>query len=397
MRLQAFIDELPWHFVLAASGEDAIYLPKPWPKIGPDAWPLPHEILGLPSPTLLTGNPCATWLRQYPRFTPFAWDKDAVVWLKGLGLGYPPQLPLGELTLPSASLAEVARINGRRFSLLLESRLAEGGVDPGWNVAELAPWVVVSNAEGALEVLQELNRRDPALRRVMVKGEHGQSGSANLVVSLDAPDPKAQFLHAQRLIKRCGYAVVEPWHAIRTEYGYVYDLNRDGGIENARGHTLLTDANGQYLGVLVAPGGSLPAEVAQGFAGAATQVAKALHGLGYHGPVGQDGYTYFEPVAQGEKFRPLSDLNVRLTLAAPAHALSRQLGQYVACLLLSDLQKSADFIPAYDSRTRSGTLWASPLHDTWGRKCLRRTVVVVAESASTLKGELQKVFQSVQR
>lgn len=386
-RLQALIEELPWHFVLAASGEDALYLPKPWPS----NQPLPHEILGLPRPTLLSGPPRAQWLRTFARFTPFAWDQDAIQWLKKLGTIHPDAIP----GRPSASLSEIARLNGRRFSLELESRLAAHGVDPGWQVPDPHSQAVVTSGEQALAWLAIMHQNHPSQTRIMVKGEHGQAGSANLVLNLHAEDEHAQTLHVQRLLKRCGHAVIEPWHALTTEYGLTYTLNAEGSLEKARGHFLMTTQEGKYLGVLVPPGGELPGDVMQALKQAAQVAAQALHAAGYQGPVGQDAYTYRDTHSGQDRLRPLSDLNVRLTFAAPAHALSQALHKPVAFLLLPHALAEAvkaDFsLPEFSPSRRCGSLWASPMRDANGLASLRQTLVLVDEHVEALQGILARM------
>lgn len=390
--MEKVIAEMPWHFLAIAREGDVIFLPKSWPG----DFPKPQEILGLPQPE------CVSTLKSLGdfenlNFVPFSWDETTIQWAN-LQLhpskrshSIQPQL---HVTMPN--LKEYRKINGRRFSLSLEQNFEPSLA--GWNADQGCIVQTISEIRLAMEQRKWFD--------AMLKGEHGQAGNAN--VHLKMNDPKTWDL-AQGILKRCGCGVLEAWHAIQTEYGFQYQLDSMGQLSDLNFHRMLTTRTGHFLGVVLSPSEDVPLAIQDGFRSAAAFVSQALHDKGYWGPVGQDGYSYTtnkNPNKAELYFRPLSDLNVRMTMASPAHELKAILqhtwgisnfhlawlflpGKYRLSGLSKQEREQALGDWAFDLQRKTGALWMTPSHDCEGRPVERHSLIVIETDMPRLEKAIQ--------
>jgi hypothetical protein len=101
-----------------------------------------------------------------------------------------------------------------------------------------------------------------------------------------------------------------------------FRIDREGTVHDWAGHEMLTSRDGSFLGVKVAPS-RLPPEPWRGeLQSASRELAVALHGIGYFGPVSVDAYAWDD--GRGTRLRPWVDINARLSMALPAHGLARR-------------------------------------------------------------------------
>jgi hypothetical protein len=371
-RLQALIDELAWHFCFAAEPDDLVLFAKPWPA----GWYEHLIALGLSPPHIGVlpelKSPSSAHLE------PFAWDNLAE--------------ELAKTHFPAATFPDprsVKRANGRVFSLSLEQEWP--ATFSGWE-SQLGPVLRASDHPSDPLGLSLRDRlKTLGWSKALLKGEHGQSGNANVAISLDNPD---SWKKAQGILRRCGSAVLEPWHFITTEYGWLYHVDPKGKVEGGHGHRLWTDNQGGYRGIVLQPEGKLPVSITSAFGQATQKVAFGLHALGYYGPVGQDGYCHRMP--EGERFRPLSDLNARHTMARAGHGLLRRLGNRYLALGFAHTRRQS--LPwgneardglfsdmKYDPVNRRGATWLTPGQDAAGNVALRQSWMAAADSEKELE------------
>jgi hypothetical protein len=377
-RLQALIDELAWHFCFAAEPDDWVLFSKPWPP----GWHAHLVALGLSPPHIGTVQDLKSL--HSAQLEPFAWDALAEELAK---------THFSAATFPDPE--NVKRVNGRSFSLSLEQQWPASFT--GWESQQ--GQVLLANDSQADPNGQSLRDRLKTLgwSKALLKGEHGQSGNANVAISLDNPD---SWKKAQGILRRCGRAVLEPWHFITTEYGWLYRVDPEGKIEGGEGHRLWTDSEGGYRGIVLQPGGKVPASMASAFGQASQHVARALHAQGYHGPVGQDGYCH--QMAEGEHFRPLSDLNARHTMARAGHGLLRRLGNRYLALGFAHTRRQS--LPwgneardrlfsdmKYDPVNRRGATWLTPGQDAAGNAALRQTWMAAADNEKELERLVKEI------
>jgi len=390
LSLKLAIEEMPWHFLFAAGSQDTMIFPKPWPQ----AWTQYLEELGLAPPHGLTlpantkaGHPQGmerglTGRERGWVFEPFAWNREAISFQQALG----PFLEPRELPPDGAA---VKRANARQFSLEIEQ--ASPPSESGWDATQ-AQWVTGREDLAGLLAAKSWSE-------ALFKSEYGQSGLTNR--KWEAGNPLS-LLQARKLLQRAKSGVVEPWHRLRREYGWLYDLDARGSISHTRGHRLITDGQGHYLGTAIGPGQSLPEPIQAGFSKMTNRVASALRLLGYFGPVGQDGYE-FESEAQIH-FRPLSDLNARHTMAEAAHGLAARIpDRHIAVLLFSarfhgipaDHRLRNELLSGYPFHpgSREGALWLTPAMDAGGQPAQRHSLLLSSASESGL-ADMEETIRS---
>lgn len=329
-----FVHEMANHFLFAGGAGDSVILRAP---LLPDfqEYLAAKELERPETPVHPRFTPTAT-------FTPFGWNLHAV----SLNARY---------ARPSAhpDLAAVRRANGRAFSHDFESRT--GG----------AFGTMVDSLEG----MRAWMAAHPSAAGWVAKGDHGHAGTANRrLPSADLSDAERHDLEV--LLAGNGRLALEPWHERVQDMAVNFTVDPEGKVEDFRGHAMITSSIGAFLGVKIAPDGLPPEPWRAALRKAADPLARALADLGYWGPVSVDAYSH--RTAEGMMLRPCVDVNARLSMALPAHALARRLPDRILLWTWSkpkklawpesyaDLRRrlgAADFDPA----TRSGILAASPL------------------------------------
>jgi hypothetical protein len=390
--MEKVIAEMPWHFASMADEDDVLYFPKRWPKV----MALPHSTLGLPLPMAVVEglSDLKIWTGLVPqalRFQPFSWDEESLDWARrhipdflgtevrhlGSNLPHPAQSPFPTLR----------HLNGRSFSLGLEKNLPGEWV--GWNCS-------LGCSIQSLEALQAAMLQR-GWTQAMLKGENGQAGNANVHVKVGEP---RSWQAAKGILHRCRSGVLEEWHAIQSEYGFQYQVDGDGTVHRKLFHRMLTTGAGHFLGVLIGDTNPMAAGMAQAFEASSVPVAAALHAAGYSGHVGQDGYVHLD---QGQiRYRPLSDLNVRMTMATPAHELCIKLRRVwdrpdlkLAWLFLPAKYRLSKLSPqerqdslgewSFDIRTQTGALWLTPCEDAEGKPVERHSLLLVGRDLGRLE------------
>lgn len=331
-----FVHEMANHFLFAGGKGDTVILRAPLP---PDF----QEYVaakGLDLPATLV-HPRFT---PTSSFTPFGWNPHAV----SLNARY---------ARPSShpTLEAVRQANGRDFSHAFEARM--GGA--------------YGTMVDSVEAIRAWMQAHPWPAGWVAKGNHGHAGTANRRL------PSADISEAERhdlevLLEGNGRAALEPWHERIQDMAMNFRVDREGKVEDFRGHEMITSSIGAFLGVKIAPDRLPPVAWRDRLREAADPLARALADLGYRGPVSVDAYSH--RTAGGIVLRPYVDVNARLSMALPAHALARRLPDRIILWTWAKPKKLT--LPEtyadlrlrlggsgydYDPATRSGILAASPL------------------------------------
>lgn len=363
-----FAHEMANHFLFAAAPGDSVILHQP----------LPLDFLEYLSglglqPPVTTVHPSFT---AGARFLPFGWNAYA----ESLNRRYRE---------PSrhASLEAVRRANSRVFSREFEQTLGEAGLSEGGLFESLAA------LEGHLEA-------HPRSAGWVAKANHGHAGTGNQRIL--GATPTAEERHdLDILFRENGVVALEPWQERIQDMAANFQVDESGQVREFRGHETVNSRDGYFLGIQVTPSGQPPEAWRPLMERTARSLAGALHGIGYSGPVGMDAYAWNGP--SGTTLRPCVDVNARLSMALPAHGLSRRLQDRILLwiwakpkkLLLpstyGDL-KSRLNDAAFDPATRTGILAASPLHLSH-RKPKRVSFVLCARDEAEL-ARLRDRYQS---
>jgi hypothetical protein len=137
-----------------------------------------------------------------------------------------------------------------------------------------------------------------------------------------APTPE-QRTRLQRLLARSGALVLEPWCERIVDAGVCARVEPGGAVTVHPPHALLADARGGFLGIDLTPPALEPGELTQ--LTALTRAAgAALAALGFTGPFAVDAFAYQHNAHR--RFRPLCEINARLSFGWIARALADRLG-----------------------------------------------------------------------
>lgn len=333
-----FAHEMANHFLFAADPGDSVILHGPLP----DDFREYLTGLGLPPP-VTTVHPAFT---SEARFTPFGWNAYA----ETLNSRY-------REPTPHAPLDAVRQANSRAFSRAFELTLGPAGLVEGGLFDSLA----------ALEAHLAAHPRPAGW---VAKANHGHAGTGNQRISGATPTPEERH-DLEILFRENGLLALEPWQERVQDMAINFEVDGEGRMGEMRGHEMVNSRDGYFLGIKVSPGMQPPDRWRKELEQAARSLAAALRGIGYAGPVGMDAYAWSGPA--GITLRPCVDVNARLSMALPAHGLSRRLQDRILLwiwakpkkLLLpstyADL-KSRLTDAAFDPATRAGILAASPLH-----------------------------------
>jgi hypothetical protein len=310
--------------------------------------------------------------RDVPRnteFVPWGWCPSVLGWAGKHGWNCRPP-----------DLAVVAEVNSREFSSELETEL--GVALPGaCTVRTLADLELVIS-EGA------------KLRGGWVlKANFGMSARERIVVR--QPRRESELGWARRRLERGEPLFFEPWVEALAEYGCQFTVP-SGSVPLLQGITgLLTDAQGTYRGSRLLPPDEGSAGVPEHVLHVVRRAAERIQQTGYSGPLGIDVMQYRTPEDQ-IGWRPLQDINARLTMGRVALGLRHLLGTHETADWLhlrwpegvtearwTDLAKS---LPQGVRLVR-----LSPL-EIGGRPATRGTALLIADNAETLSQCFKSVF-----
>ncbi len=225
-------------------------------------------------------------------FLPFAWDKAAVCQANMYEIGK-------QKTFPSINI--VQRVNSKVFSHKLENKM-------------------FGNIHGSF-ILRNSKHFDDFFTHQdgewVVKAEFGNAALANRRIG-----PKGRGLEsARKFIESfsCRF-IVEPWHNRLMDIGCSFNLTSAGQYSNFVTHRLLNTPGGGFLGIEISQDSCLSGSRQILLQAAAEGVAQALTRAGYWGAAGLDSYIFKNNQGE-EEFRPVTEINARLTMAFPAHRL----------------------------------------------------------------------------
>ena len=126
-----------------------------------------------------------------------------------------------------------------------------------------------------------------------------------------------------RLLARSGALVLEPWCDRIVDAGVCARVAVDGAVTAHPPHTLIANARGGFLGIDLSPPALEPAERAR-LSELVAAAGAALAALGYAGPFAVDAFAYRDGARR--RFRPLCEINARLSFGWIARALADRLG-----------------------------------------------------------------------
>ena len=132
-----------------------------------------------------------------------------------------------------------------------------------------------------------------------------------------------QRTRIERLLLRGGALVLEPWCDRIVDAGVCARVAADGRVTEHPPHALIADARGGFLGIELAPPALEPAERAR-LSELVAAAGAALAQLGYAGPFAIDAFAYRD--GDRRRFRPLCEINARLSFGWIARALAARLG-----------------------------------------------------------------------
>jgi hypothetical protein len=357
-------DQMAYSLVPLAQPEDCIWTPEK-----PEATFADHlEKIGLPGMRFVSQAP------EVPRnteFVPWGWCTSVLSWAGERGWScHPP------------NLAVVAEVNSREFSSALETEL--GVALPGVRAVRSLSDLELAISEGA-----------KLLGGWVLKANFGMSARERIVVRQLPRESEIGW--ARRRLERGDSLFFEPWVEALAEYGCQFTVPLAGGpvLEGITG--LLTDAQGTYRGSRLLPLDDAAACVPEHILHAVQRAAERIQRRGYFGPLGIDVMQYRTPEGQ-VGWRPLQDINARLTMGRVALGLRRLLAAH----------ETADWLHIGRSggTTQAGADWAhlsnslppgvrllrlSPL-EIGGRRASRGTALVIANNAETLNQCFKLVF-----
>lgn len=316
---------------------DRLWLPAP---LDPERLP---ELPGLPRPVLEHGAPEGL----APAAALLAWGEGPRAaglrerWGIGPSAGgdEPPGAVDGPLhealwRLPPASPEVVARVGHRSFALELAEAL--GGSLPGARMVA---------DPGALEAHLAAGDRRSGLAassgRWVVKAPYSAAGRERFRGTdsgeLRRPEVRRRL---EGLFERHGALLFEPWVERSADFGCAGLLGR-GASRLASRHRLEIDRRGAFRAIVVpAPAAEEPAraldpdavglrpEEARLLDRAFEAVAARLRAAGYTGPFGLDAFRWRRPDGS-EAFRPLAEINPRITFGLVARGLADRLASGV--------------------------------------------------------------------
>jgi len=287
--------EMAYCLVPLAQPEDCVWAPEP-----PDPGYSQHlDAIGLPGVRFVSRTED---IAPGTALVPWGWCKSVEDWAVRHGC-----------VCESPDLATVAQVNSREFSSKLEAE---------WNVG-----LPGAQAMGTLQELDSALTEGAKLPHGwVIKANFGMSARERILVRRSPPRPQ-DIRWARHRIQRNEPLFFEPWVECVAEFGCQFSVPQSGPpfLEGMTG--LLTDAQGTYRGSRLfgeaesRPSNLLPPSILE----VVERAARRVQQQGYVGPVGIDVMQYC--TSDGEiGWRPLQDINARLTMGRVALGLRRLLG-----------------------------------------------------------------------
>jgi hypothetical protein len=351
--------ELAFALVALAQPGDFVWAPEP-----PDPDYARHlAAIGLPDVRFVSD---ASLVPRGTNVLPWGWSARVRQW--GARNGWSCEGP---------DLAAVARANSRAFSSALEHE---------WNVG-------LPRAR-AIHTLQELNDAvAESTRHVpgwVVKATFGMSARERILGRGATAAPQAmQWVQKQLAENEAVY--FEPWVERIEEVGVQFTVPKDGEPHLEGITPLLTDHLGTYRGSRFR-GTSCQLARSDEFAAVldiVTRAAQRIQQLGYFGPLGIDAMRY-RTEAGDVRWRPLQDINARLTMGRLALGIQRIVpeSQHASWLHISRSEKKTDgsgSIAADSDRYLTGVrlVRTSPL-TVGGERSSRISAIVTAPTEEAL-------------
>lgn len=283
------------------------------------------EVPGLPLPELRSGPPKAIAGAGGGRRSVLAWGETPSVRALRRRRGRvdatrprqaPPGLPASAAApwrVPPADPEVAARVSHRAFALEIgrETGLALPGARMIDSPGALADHLRRGGAEasgGAWVVKAPLSAagRDRVLGRSPADAER--------------PEVRRRL---ETLLARHGPLLAEPWVPRDADFGCAAVVGPEGVVVLGL-HRLEVDRGGRFTGVVLAAEGGPPPGLGprdgELLVRTAEEVGRRLAGAGYSGPFGLDAYRWRDP-RDTVRFRPLGEINARLTFGLVARAL----------------------------------------------------------------------------
>lgn len=345
-----FVHEMSQHFLFAPSKRDSLILNAPLPADFLEY--LTDKGMELPEIRIHPDhNPSAV-------FTPFGWNRHT----EGLNRRYanPAEHP---------SLEAVRVANSRVFSHAFEREADLESESDGLGASRGGP---VGGVFNSLTALETHIRENPSALGWVAKGNHGHAGTANR--RLQTLPLGEEDLHGlEILFGENQWVALEPWQDRLQDMSINFQVDPAGNIQAFRGHELINSRDGAFLGVRIHPSGQPPEEWRGALESAATRLGRALHDIGYFGPVSMDAYAWRSPAHPDPILRPWVDINARLSMALPAHGIASRLPKRHLLWIwtkprklqvpstYSGLMKGLGALD-FDPQTGTGILAVSPLH-----------------------------------
>ncbi len=332
------ITDLAWHALFLAEPGDSVVVPEPAPGDFVDH--LERSEIEVPALTVAPAN------RSDQHLSPFGWNAGAAArnLLYDTPVDHPP-------------LDTVARVNGRRFSALLEDELFGGG----HTLAEI---------RSEAELLHRLESLPDSPEGWILKAEHGNAGLGNRrfrTRDLVGGDLKL----VRRLFDEDDVALLERWRPRLRDLCTTFAVTAAGEALEIGLHETVTTADGALIGALFEEDPEPLAEWRPFMAEAATAVAGRLTEVGYFGRACIDAFVWND--GSRSRLRPLVDLNARREMSAGASNLWRRLGGRGAAywrffnrrklMLLGSYGEFEQALhgDAYDAKGGTGVLLTAPL------------------------------------
>jgi hypothetical protein len=288
---------------------------------------------------------------------PWGWSADMLSW--AIANGWRASAP---------ELAIVWQANSREFSTQLERE-----------------WGVELQGAATIHTLDEFRRVCSTTGEWVVKANFGMSARERILGRTN-PDDRAVRWVSKQLAEQ-GAVYFEPWVERLEEFGFQFTIPRSGEPELLGVTPLLTDSQGTYRGSRLPVGYSMTREHAA--IQTVRRAAQVIAGLGYFGPLGIDAVRY--RTSDGSiRWRPLADINGRLTMGRLALGLRRLIAphEHATWLHVRWLGPVMSILQRLDSVTRAVARTArlirtSPI-ETGGRVTDRGSVLVAAQSEEAL-------------
>lgn len=288
---------------------------------------------------------------------PWGWSRLIKAW--GLRNGWRGNSP---------ELSVVEKANSRDFSSRLERE---------WNVG-LEGARSIHSIEGIGAAVSEISSN----RGWVLKANFGMSARERV---LGHGPPTANAMRwARKRLAEGGALYFEPWVDRMEEIGFQFSIPKLG-VPILEGITpLLTDSQGVYRGSRLTDAAVEPLVQET-----IVRAAGLLQGIGYYGPLGIDAMKYQS--SDGEiRWRPLQDINARLTMGRLALGLRRFVrpAEHATWLHVSqrgDVARITEWRRRLDASLPAGVraVHLSPL-ELGGRPAGRGTILLVASADDKL-------------